>query len=66
MVYSTCSVLQSENAAMISDFVRHNTDASLVPFSNPLTGTSTDGTWQIFPGTEQMDGFFYAKLHKAK
>lgn len=65
MVYSTCSVLHSENGGIIADFLRQNADAELVPFTNPVTGENTDGTWQIFPGTEQMDGFFYAKLYKS-
>ena len=65
MVYSTCSVLHSENDGIIADFLRQNDDATLVPFANPLTQEITDGTWQIFPGTEQMDGFFYAKLYKS-
>ena len=65
MVYSTCSILKSENDSMVADFLRQNDDAELVPFNNFVNGEETKGTLQIFPGTEQMDGFFYAKLYKS-
>ena len=63
-VYSTCSILKSENEQLIADFLRQNEDASLVPFNTARPVRECGGTWQIFPGENGMDGFFYAKLVK--
>jgi 16S rRNA (cytosine967-C5)-methyltransferase len=64
LVYSTCSILKSENEQIILDFVKQNPDASLVPFEAGKYGTQEQGYWQIFPGQDGMDGFFYARLTK--
>lgn len=53
LLYATCSVLPAENAAQIEAFCQQHKDAHLA---------STPGSGQILPGTEGMDGFFYALL----
>ena len=63
-LYSTCSILKSENEQVIADFLRQNKDARLVPFNTAQIPAECDGTWQIFPGDNGMDGFFYAKIVK--
>jgi 16S rRNA (cytosine967-C5)-methyltransferase len=58
LLYATCSTMRAENDNVISRFVAAHSDAELQPLPNGKT------TWQIRPGEQQMDGFFYARLHK--
>lgn len=55
LVYATCSVLPAENSQQIADFLARTADAS----------TTTATGIQLLPGQEDMDGFYYAVLHKA-
>ncbi|MCB5226608.1 16S rRNA (cytosine(967)-C(5))-methyltransferase RsmB [Alishewanella sp. 16-MA] len=61
LLYATCSVLPAENQLQITQFLAHQADASLVP----ITQAGTEACWQILPGAADMDGFFFALLHKA-
>jgi 16S rRNA (cytosine967-C5)-methyltransferase len=59
LVYATCSVLRCENHKQIHGFLsRHEPSAP--------AGEAIDRQHerQILPGEEQMDGFYYAVLHK--
>ncbi len=60
LLYATCSVLPAENSEQLAQFLAQQNDASLLPL--PELGSSS---WQILPGEQDMDGFFYALLHKA-
>ncbi|WP_337881495.1 16S rRNA (cytosine(967)-C(5))-methyltransferase RsmB [Rheinheimera sp.] len=60
LLYATCSVLPEENQQQISAFVQSQQDAELIP----LSAEYSDSQWQILPGQQQMDGFYYAKLRK--
>jgi 16S rRNA (cytosine967-C5)-methyltransferase len=60
LVYATCSILPKENNQQVSRFLEETPEASLVPFEQ---SKETIG-WQILPGAENMDGFYYAKLQK--
>ncbi|MBW8192776.1 16S rRNA (cytosine(967)-C(5))-methyltransferase RsmB [Neiella marina] len=62
LVYATCSVLKVENQLQISDFLTSHTDAKLIPIQ-PHETPDAPG-WQILPGQQQMDGFYYARLQK--
>ena len=53
LLYATCSVLKDENERQIAAFIKRTNDAELV--SDP---------WQILPGEQSRDGFFYAVLRK--
>jgi 16S rRNA (cytosine967-C5)-methyltransferase len=61
LLYATCSVLPDENSAQISHFLQHNADARLD--SLPQQNAGTVG-WQLLPGEQDMDGFYYARLIK--
>ncbi|NMP17851.1 16S rRNA (cytosine(967)-C(5))-methyltransferase RsmB [Thalassotalea sp. Y01] len=61
MVYATCSILPEENKEQIQRFVKENQDATLLN----LTRANASQDWQILPGNESMDGFYYAKLQKS-
>ncbi len=59
LVYATCSILRRENSKQIHEFLsRHAEAQSLAPPGGDATGL------QILPGTEDMDGFYYAVLRK--
>ena len=59
LVYATCSVLPEENSQQIAAFLKRTPDAALRD-----TGTPESPGLQNLPGTEEGDGFFYAKLIK--
>lgn len=62
LLYATCSILPQENAQQISAFLERADDATLVAISEQPN--SDDIGWQITPGMENMDGFYYARLVK--
>ena len=64
LIYSTCSILKTENEHLINDFLKQNEAAKLMPFSVGNSDRTKPGIWQILPGQDNMDGFFYAKLQK--
>ena len=59
LLYATCSVFAEENKLQVEDFLRHHSDARLLPLSRI---EAIDG--QLLPNSHH-DGFFYALLHKA-
>jgi len=64
LVYATCSILPMENEDQIATFVAQNNDAYAITEPNPLWGRPTGHGWQILPGSDNMDGFFYGILKK--
>lgn len=64
LVYATCSVLPEENKNQIIEFLKQQADAKLVKIFD--SETNEDPGWQILPGGQNMDGFYYAKLQKLK
>jgi len=63
LLYATCSVLPSENNLQIAQFLQQQNDARLVVL--PQQGAEQPFGWQILPGEQDMDGFFYALLSKS-
>jgi 16S rRNA (cytosine967-C5)-methyltransferase len=59
LLYATCSVFAEENKLQVEKFLRHHSDARLLPLSQV---EAIDG--QLLPNSHH-DGFFYALLHKA-
>ncbi|NMH66769.1 16S rRNA (cytosine(967)-C(5))-methyltransferase RsmB [Shewanella salipaludis] len=62
LLYATCSILPQENKQQIQAFMARTPDAKLDTLARQAPG---DIGWQIVPGQENMDGFYYARLHKA-
>lgn len=62
LLYATCSILPQENAEQISAFVARTADATLEPITQQTH--RDDIGWQITPGQDNMDGFYYARLLK--
>lgn len=63
LLYVTCSILPMENDAVVTQFVETQQDAKVVTLEMPFAKSLPSG-YQIFPGTHQMDGFYYACLKK--
>lgn len=69
MLYCCCSVFRQENQQQVDRFMNSHSDAELLPLSDRLRGRFGDGRgpgMQVFPGEEEMDGFFYAVLRKLR
>lgn len=66
LLYATCSILPQENNEQIENFIKNNLDAKLVPIDCLKNGTEQAIGWQLLPGENNMDGFYYAKLLKVK
>ena len=65
LVYATCSILPGENHGLIKRFLEECPDARLIPIEiNDLRKEHKQVGLAILPGTDGMDGFFYAKLQK--
>ena len=68
LLYVTCSVLAMENEAVVGDFLQQTGDAAedkVLPNNNirDLIHERECG-FQILPGTEGVDGFYFACLRK--
>ncbi|NMP30820.1 16S rRNA (cytosine(967)-C(5))-methyltransferase RsmB [Thalassotalea sp. M1531] len=62
LLYATCSILPDENSEQIQQFLATQTDAELVELPEYQGSLG----WQLIPGEQDMDGFYYAKLVKTK
>lgn len=60
LLYVTCSVLNEENEQQMRDFLVRHTDV----VTEPLQPGGTTIGYQILPGEDEMDGFYYARLRK--
>ncbi|RUO26964.1 16S rRNA (cytosine(967)-C(5))-methyltransferase [Aliidiomarina minuta] len=59
LLYATCSVLPQENHQQVAAFLASHPDA----YYDPLYADDESG-WQLRPGQNNLDGFFYARLQK--
>ena len=63
LVYITCSVLRSENEAVVGAWLARQDDAQAVALDLPVGQAAAVG-WQILPGDGDLDGMYYAVLQK--
>jgi len=63
LVYATCSVMPEENEQQIASFIASQKDCVFAA-KDYAWGESTGHGWQILPGNNHMDGFFYSVLIK--
>jgi 16S rRNA (cytosine967-C5)-methyltransferase len=63
LVYITCSVLRTENEAIVRELLAAQPDAKPVAFTLPVGHAASVG-WQILPGDGDLDGMYYAVLRK--
>ena len=61
LLYTTCSLLSLENDDVIKLFLKQNPNWISEPFTLPI-GQKTYLGWQILPGENNGDGFYYAVL----
>ena len=65
LLYATCSILAAENQEQIGRFVDAHADAQELAIDRPWGHALAHG-WQILPGENDMDGFYYARLIKQR
>jgi 16S rRNA (cytosine967-C5)-methyltransferase len=68
LLYVTCSVLEEENSAVIANFLRHHPEAGthkeLRNYNIHDVMRARRFGYQILPGTDGLDGFFFACFDK--
>ena len=65
LVYATCTLNPAENEDIVEQFLKNNPHWQLDIKSNTPSqdfSITSKGTLKIFPPTDDMDGFFIAKL----
>jgi 16S rRNA (cytosine967-C5)-methyltransferase len=63
LVYATCSVFLDENSRQINDFLSEHATVEESATGLEWARRQSAG-WQILPGDQDMDGFYYAVLRK--
>lgn len=65
LLYSTCTLLEQENRAVVEAFLRKHEEFSLESFTLPEPfGTVESGMITLWPHRNDTDGFFFAKLRR--
>lgn len=65
LLYSTCSIFKDENERQIDWFVQNNDNCTVIGPNSVQWGEQRPWGRQILPGSQNMDGFYYACLQKA-
>ncbi len=65
LLYATCSIFRDENERRVAALLATLPGAAEIPLQADWGEAGTHGR-QILPGSEAMDGFYYALLEKAK
>ena len=63
LLYATCSIFKDENENQLETFLQQQADAEEIKFNVDWGHPRSHGR-QIFPGEDDMDGFYYALLQK--
>jgi len=62
MLYSTCSIFKDENEIQVAEFLERQTQAREIVLHGVTWGEARPHGRQILPGSDNMDGFYYALL----
>ncbi len=65
LLYSTCTVLSSENEAVVNEFLSKRSDFETVPFDT-VFGKAENGYKTFWPNVDGTDGFFVCKLRRIR
>ena len=61
LLYATCSILPQENEQQITAFIKNHNNVKVQP-----TEKAQGQGWQVFPGDDSIDGFYYSLLFKSE
>lgn len=63
LVYSTCTLEQTENNLLVSEFLNANTEFEYAGFRHPLTGEAINEL-QLLPQRDNVDGFYICVMRR--
>jgi len=64
LVYSVCSVFEAECDGVVEAFLDQHPEFALSPFTDPLSGQTTEGTLLIKPWEHPTIGMYIARLER--
>ena len=62
LVYSTCTILPTENEEVTTAFLAEHPDFSMEPFSLPQPVGETEGRLTLWPQRHGTDGFYICRM----
>lgn len=64
LLYSTCTILERENQAVVRAFLAENPAFEPVSWQHPVCGACPEGWVTLLPPIHHTDGFFIAKMRR--
>ena len=62
LVYSVCTITPMETTDVIAEFLQNHPQFRLDPFPNPLDGELCDGRLTLWPGAQDGDAMYIARM----